>query len=61
MEQLAAQRTAALDQLAIKLADLEIALARVRELEKLLPEAKPQSGGGPGEEKSGGGPGEERA
>ena len=44
MEHLAAQRTAALDQLAIRLADLEIALERIRELEKLLPEAKPESG-----------------
>ena len=38
MENLAAQRNAALDQLAIRLSDLSLALERISELEKQLKE-----------------------
>lgn len=46
MEQLAAQRTAALDQLAIRTADLVMAEARVKALEAELAKLKEQGDAG---------------
>lgn len=51
LENLAQQRNAALDQLAIRTADLAIATARVAELEKELAALKPAEEGKEPEEK----------